>query len=126
MGTRRVVLVVDDEAITREVVEAMLGLEDVEVHTAHDGEAALAIAGDVRPDLVLLDIMMPGLDGIDVCRRLHEDHGIATPRVVMLTAKDDDASRRAAADAGAVAYLVKPFSAIDLFRVLDGEYSRGT
>lgn len=126
MRARRVVLVVDDEAITRDVVEAMLELEDVEVHTAHDGESAITMAADLRPDLVLLDVMMPGLDGIGVCRQLHESYGPDTPRVVMLTAKRDEPTRQAAAEAGAAAYLEKPFSAIDLFRVVDGEPIRGT
>ncbi|HEX8004668.1 MAG TPA: response regulator [Mycobacteriales bacterium] len=117
-GSRRVVLVVDDEAITREVVTAMLELEDVEVHSASSGEDALAKAADVRPDLVLLDVMMPGLDGFEVCRRLTAEP--APPTIVMLTAKADDESRRVAAAAGASAYLVKPFSARDLFKVVEG------
>ena len=112
------VLVVDDEAITRDVVGAMLEMEDVEVHTAVDGESALAMAGDVRPDLVLLDVMMPGIDGVEVCRRLTEAGD--GPRVVMLTAKADELSRQAATAAGASAYLVKPFSAVDLFKAVDG------
>ena len=124
MRPRRVVLVVDDEAITREVVAAMLELEDVEIHTAHDGDTALAMAGDLHPDLVLLDVMMPGLDGFEVCRRMTAAD--APPRVVMLTANSDDASRREAAEAGATSYLVKPFSAVDLFRVVDEEPVRGT
>ena len=119
MAARRVVLIVDDEAVTREVVEAMLELEDLEVHTAHDGDAALSVAAAVRPDLVLLDIMMPGLDGFDVCRQLHETYGGDAPRVVMLSARADDDARRLAAEAGASAYLVKPFSAFDLFRVVE-------
>ena len=119
-AARRVVLVVDDEAITREVVTAMLELEDVEVHAAHNGEDALAMALDVHPDLVLLDVMMPGLDGFEVCRRLRDTGNGTAPRVVMLTAKADDDSRRVAAEAGAEAYLVKPFSARDLFRVVEG------
>ena len=123
MSPRRVVLVVDDEEITRDVVGAMLEIEDVEVHTAHDGESALALAEDVRPDLVLLDVMMPGLDGFEVCRRL--SGGPGAPRIVMLTARADAASRQAAADAGAVGYLVKPFSAMDLFKAVDGERARG-
>ncbi len=118
-AARRVVLVVDDEAITREVVTAMLELEDVEVHAASSGEDALALARDVRPDLVLLDVMMPGIDGFEVCRRLRAETANA-PRVVMLTAKADEESRAIAAEAGADAYLVKPFSAIDLFRVVEG------
>jgi DNA-binding response OmpR family regulator len=120
MTERRVVLVVDDEAITRDVVGAMLELEYVDVHTAHSGEQALALAADVRPDVVLLDVMMPGLDGFDVCRRLRETYGADAPRIVMLTARADDAARQAAHEAGAAAYIVKPFSARDLFAAVDG------
>ena len=124
MTARRVVLVVDDEAITRDVVGAMLALEDVEVHTAHDGDTALAMAEQVRPDLVLLDVMMPGIDGIDVCRRLAATDD--APQVVMLTARADAESREAAAAAGAVGYLVKPFSAVDLFHYVENGHARGT
>jgi DNA-binding response OmpR family regulator len=118
-GPRRVVLVVDDEAITREVVGAMLELEDVEVHVSPDGEDALLKAVEINPDLVLLDVMMPGIDGFETCRRLRA--APRPPRVVMLTAKDDEHSRKVAADAGADAYLVKPFSARDLFRIVENE-----
>lgn len=124
MSPRRVVLVVDDESITRDVVGAMLELEDVDVHVAHDGATALAKAEEVHPDLVLLDVMMPGVDGMEVCRRLSAQPD--APRVVMLTGLSDDASRRAAAEAGASGYLVKPFSAVDLFHVVDGEAAHGT
>ncbi|HVF04751.1 MAG TPA: response regulator [Frankiaceae bacterium] len=123
MSARRVVLVVDDESITRDVVQAMLELEHVAVHTAADAAAALALAEEVRPDLVLLDVMMPGMDGIEVCRLLAARPD--APRVVMLTARADDTARRAAAEAGAVGYLVKPFSAVDLFAVVDEEPVRG-
>jgi DNA-binding response OmpR family regulator len=119
---RRVVLVVDDESITLDVVRAMLALEDLEVHTAHDGESALAKAHEVHPDIVLLDVMMPGIDGIEVCKRLMAN---GAPRVVMLTARGDSEVKRAAAEAGAAGYLVKPFSAIDLFKVVDGGQARG-
>jgi CheY-like chemotaxis protein len=126
MRPRRVVLVVDDQAITRDVVGAMLEAEDdVVVHTAPDGVAALHLAGEVRPDVVLLDVMMPGSDGFAVCRELHATYGADAPRVVMLTARSDEEARRAAEEAGAVAYLVKPFSARDLFRAVDGEPVRG-
>jgi DNA-binding response OmpR family regulator len=117
MRPRRVVLVVDDEAITRDVVGAMLELDDVEIHTAHDGESALTRAAEISPDLVLLDVTMPGVDGFEVCRRLRAN--ASAPRVVMLTALADDLSRRTAAEAGADAYLVKPFSAADLYAVVD-------
>jgi CheY-like chemotaxis protein len=123
MRPRRVVLVVDDEAITRDVVVAMLELDDVEVHHAADGESALKAAAEVLPDVVLLDVMMPGMNGFDVCRALLETP--EPPRVVMLTARADPMSRATAIEAGAAGYLVKPFSARDLFRVVDEEPADG-
>jgi CheY-like chemotaxis protein len=113
--------VVDDEAITRDVVVTMLELDDVEVHHASDGDTALALADKVRPDVVLLDAMMPGMDGFAVCRALRDAYGDEGPRVVMLTARADAAARDAAEAAGAVGYIVKPFSGLDLFRLLDEE-----
>lgn len=121
MPARRVVLVVDDEAITRDVVGAMLELEDVDVHTAADAESALATAREVRPDVVLLDVT--GVDGFAVCRALTALEN--APRVVMLTGRADAESRRAAAEAGASGYLLKPYSAVDLFRVIEEEQARG-
>ena len=123
MSARRVVLVVDDEAITRDVVGAMLQFEDVDVHTAHDADSALETARAVKPHVVLLDVMLPGTDGLEVCRRLTALPD--APRVVMLTGRADDAARRAAAEAGASGYLVKPYSAVDLFRVVDEGGARG-
>jgi DNA-binding response OmpR family regulator len=119
----RVVLVVDDEAITRDVVVAMLELDHVAVHHAADGESALKVAADVRPDVVLLDVMMPGMNGFDVCRALCDTP--TPPRVVMLTARADADARAAAFEAGATGYLVKPFSARDLFAVVDEESAGG-
>jgi CheY-like chemotaxis protein len=119
---RRVVLVVDDDAITREVVGAMLELDDVEIHAAHDGDSALKQAAEVRPDLVLLDVSMPGVDGFEVCRRLRDD---GVRRIVMLTGHADDGSRATAAEAGAEAYLVKPFSAAELYAVVEREPADG-
>lgn len=120
---RRVVLVVDDDALTRDVVGAMLELDEVEIHAAHDGDSALKQAAELRPDLVLLDVSMPGVDGFEVCRRLRTD---GVPRVVMLTGHADAASRKAAAEAGAVAYLVKPFSASELYAVVEQEAAGGS
>ena len=125
MARRRVVLVVDDQAITRDVVAVMLDQDEVEVHAAHDGETALKQAALLRPDVVLLDVSMPGgLDGFEVCRRLRAEP--EPPRVVMLTGHDDAAYRRRAREAGAEAYLVKPFSAADLYAAVEREAARGT
>jgi CheY-like chemotaxis protein len=126
MRPRRVVLVVDDQALTRDVVGEMLGGDDaVEVHTAAGGDDALALAGTLRPDVVVLDVSMPGRDGIAVARELRETFGPEAPRVVMLTGRSDPEVRRAATEAGAAAYLVKPFSAVELFRAVAEEPSGG-
>lgn len=114
-------LVVDDEDITRDVVGAMLDGAQVVVRTASSGAEALAIARAEHPELVLLDVSMPGVDGFSVCREIKADGSLADTRVVMLTGRSDSGSRRAAADAGADGYLVKPFSARELFSLVEGD-----
>jgi CheY-like chemotaxis protein len=125
MRPRRVVLVVDDQPMTREVVNAMLEHDEVEVHMASSAADALETAERVRPDVVLLDVMMPDMDGFAVCRALVAAYGADAPRIVMLTGRSDDVARREALAAGASGYLVKPFSAMDLFRVVDEEPVHG-
>ena len=104
------ILVVDNEADIRRFIEVNLRLEGFEVVSAPDGEQGLAAAFEVDPNLVLLDVMMPGIDGIEVCRQLDG----ARTKVVMLTARDDAETRAAAEEAGADRYLTKPFSAVEL------------
>lgn len=101
------VLVVDDQQVMREGLVALLELIDgVEVTgDAADGDAALALVPDTRPDVVLMDLRMPGMDGVTATRRITEDHpGVA---VLVLTTYDDDASIAAALHAGARGYLTK-------------------
>jgi DNA-binding response OmpR family regulator len=100
------VLVVDDEETILEFLGMGLGYEGFTVETAADGVGALAAAQRFRPDLVILDIMLPGLDGIEVCRRLRANSDVA---IIMLTAKGEVAERIAGLDAGADDYLPKPF-----------------
>jgi len=102
------VLIVEDDAPVRRMLERSLGAEGFEVRAAADGGAALAMAEDSAPDLVVLDIAMPGLTGIDVCRRLR-DKGL-TGGVLMLTARDAVGDRVRGLDAGADDYVVKPFA----------------
>ncbi|MGH2724243.1 MAG: response regulator transcription factor [Actinomycetota bacterium] len=110
------VLVVEDDPTVREVLSTLLGFEGCEVELAEDGESGLEVADRMRPDVVLLDIMMPGLDGFDVCRTLKaEPH---PPKVVMVTAKTSEEDEREGQAAGADAYLRKPFSPIELLRVV--------
>lgn len=101
-------LVVDDEPNIRELLSTSLRFAGFEVHTAEDGHSALAIAEKVRPDLLVLDVMMPGLDGFGVTRRLRE-RGRDTP-VLFLTAKDDVSDRINGLTVGGDDYVTKPFS----------------
>jgi two-component system response regulator ResD len=103
------VLVVDDEAIVCDVLERYLEREGFEVETARDGEQALDAAGWFHPDLVLLDLMLPKIDGIEVFRRLGEA-GAASTAVIMLTAKGEEVDRVVGLELGADDYVVKPFS----------------
>jgi len=107
----RVVVVDDDEAL-RSAVRRALRLEGYEVELAGDGEEALARLADLRADLVVLDVLMPVLDGITVCRRLRES-GDRTP-ILMLTARDAVSDRVVGLDAGADDYLTKPFALEEL------------
>jgi two-component system, OmpR family, response regulator MprA len=106
------VLVVDDEPAVRDAVERVLRVEGFEVETAIDGRDAIRRVAEMRPDAMLLDILMPGLDGLEVCRRMR-DTGDKTP-VLMLTARDGVSDRVEGLEAGADDYLSKPFALDEL------------
>jgi two-component system response regulator MprA len=106
------VLVVEDDEHVRDAVTRALRYEGYEVHTAADGNEALVRAVDVEPDAILLDVLMPGTDGLAVCRRLR-DRGDHTP-ILMVTARHEVTDRVAGLDAGADDYLVKPFALDEL------------
>jgi len=106
------VLVVDDEPAVRTALERALRLEAYDVELASDGREALERLADAPPDALVLDVAMPELDGLEVCRRLR-DAGDRTP-VLMLTARDAIDDRVAGLDAGADDYLVKPFALKEL------------
>jgi two-component system, OmpR family, response regulator MprA len=106
------ILVVDDESAVREAVERALRLDGYEVTLAGDGREALETLDERSPDAVVLDVLMPRLDGLELCRRLR-GRGDRTP-VLMLTARDAVADRVAGLDAGADDYLVKPFALEEL------------
>ena len=114
------VLIVEDQHDVREVIRVSLELEDFEIHEAADGPSGLQLAARLKPDLMLLDVMMPGgLDGLQVCQRIKSDPLLRRTKVVMLTARDQDADRKAATQAGADHYLAKPFSPIELLSVVN-------
>ncbi|HET7559531.1 MAG TPA: response regulator transcription factor [Limnochordia bacterium] len=106
-GERLRVLVVDDERGIREFLKLGLEYEGFEVQLAADGEEALRAAGAWRPHVVVLDIMMPGMDGLSVCKTLRGDPNVI---IIFLSAKDEVDDRIAGLDLGADDYLVKPFS----------------
>ncbi len=108
--SRQRILVVDD---TPENIDVLGGIlrQDYEVRVATNGERALKVAaGEPRPDMILLDIMMPGMDGYEVCRRLKDDPATATIPVIFVTAKDDPNDEEMGLELGAVDYITKPIS----------------
>jgi DNA-binding response OmpR family regulator len=107
MSAQGHVLVVDDEPIVREILERYLSREGFVVTTAADGQAALDAFEASKPDLIVLDLMLPRVDGLEVFRRIRERNG--TP-VIMLTARGEEVDRVVGLDLGADDYVPKPFS----------------
>jgi len=105
------ILVVDDEISLQETLAYNLSKEGYTVEVAGDGNKALELARSSKPDLVILDVMLPGLDGFEVCRILRQEANIP---VLMLTARDDEIDRVVGLEVGADDYLVKPFSMREL------------
>lgn len=110
MQTRTIVVVEDEETIASAVV-ARLRREGFRVEAAGDGPSAVDLVGRVHPDLVVLDLMLPGFDGIEVCRRIQEDHPVP---VLMLTARDSETDVLVGLGVGADDYMTKPFSPREL------------
>ncbi len=106
------ILVVEDEAKLAQFIELELKYEGYEVTVANDGFTGLTTAREIQPDLIILDWMLPGLSGLELCRRLRTT-GDKVP-VILLTAKDDVSERVAGLDAGADDYVLKPFSVEEL------------
>lgn len=122
------ILVSDDDPVILRLLQVNFGLEGFEVQTATQGEDALQRAKEMGPDVILLDVMMPGLDGWEVCRRLKEDEGLANTPVVFLSARAQDEDRQRGYELGVAAYVTKPFDPsrlIKLVRQLVGEASEG-
>jgi len=109
------ILIVDDESQNRRLLEALLGHEGYVTRTAEDGEEALAAIADDPPDLILLDVMMPGLDGRQVARAVKADPATSKIPIIMVTAQTDREARLAALDAGAEDFLSKPVDRAELW-----------
>jgi DNA-binding response OmpR family regulator len=118
------VLIVDDDADIREIAVLKLRLAGLDVETESDGESGLAAALELKPDLVLLDWMMPRLTGLEVCRRLRENPETAETPIMLLTARAQEADVDRGFAAGADDYIVKPFSPRELVTRVSAQLAR--
>ena len=116
---KKKVLIVDDEHNVRRLVAATLSGGDYEVLQARDGVEALETIRREHPTVVLLDIQMPGLDGVEVCRQVKADPKLRETVVVILTAQAQAEARRRAAAAGADTFLTKPFSPLQVLEIVE-------
>ena len=117
---KRTVLIADDDKALASAIAATLDLEGLETVVVHDGEQALALARALHPDLILLDVMMPGRSGIEVCATLKTDPMTNSIPVVFITAKSEQTDRIVGLAAGADEYLTKPFSPTELIALVKG------
>ena len=111
---KKKILLADDNDLIRQLIGVTLGEDQYDLVHATDGEEALRFAWEKRPDLVLLDVAMPGIDGFQVCQALKSDPRTSRIVVLMLTAKGSDADRAMGDEVGADGYFSKPFSPIAL------------
>ncbi len=104
------ILIVEDEKDIRELLAFSLGKEGFTVIEADSGVTALSLAGMKKPDLVILDLMLPGMDGLSLCKQMQRDPTTAAIPVIMLTARGEEVDRIVGLELGAADYIVKPFS----------------
>jgi len=114
------ILIADDEEDVKFVIQLFLESKGYEIVTAFDGLDAIDKARAEKPDLILLDIMMPLIDGFEVCRKLKADKDTAGIPIVMISAASQTESKKKGLEAGASDYIVKPFEPDHLHKVLDG------
>lgn len=114
-GPRRVLIVEDDDSIAL-ALEFVLGREGYEHDRVADGTEALQLIRDRRPDLVLLDVMLPGLSGYEICHQVRHDPAIAGVRILMMTARGSAQDQRRARELGADGFVAKPFELESLRR----------
>ncbi len=115
------ILIVDDQVEVRELVQVTLEIGDYQILSAENGRQALEIARAEHPDIILMDIMMPGsdVDGLEACRQLKSDPQTADITIVMLSAKGQESDIEAGKNAGADDYFTKPFSPIALIEKVE-------
>ena len=118
------ILIIEDQADIRRLIRWTLEFENFEIHEANNGPSGLEAARKLKPDLILLDVMMPGgLDGFQVCEQIKADAVLSQVPVVILTARSQQRDRDAGNRAGADAFLPKPFSPLQLVDTVNGMLS---
>ncbi|WP_428241498.1 phosphate regulon transcriptional regulator PhoB [Gynuella sp.] len=122
----KTILVVDDETPIREMIAAALEMAGYHCIEAGDAQEAMSVVVDQKPDLLLLDWMLPGSSGVEICRRLKRDHLTAEIPVIMLTAKGEEDHKIQGLEAGADDYITKPFSPRELVARLKAVLRRAT
>lgn len=113
---KKPILLVDNNPDTLNILTAILQGEGYVTDTAADGEMALKKVGAQQPQIILLDLMLPKISGIDVCRKLKKDHATRHIPVIIMTAKSNDEAKKGVVSAGADSYLLKPFDPADLLK----------
>ena len=114
------VLIVEDQADIRKLIRMTLEFEPYEIFEASDGVTGLRMAAELQPEMLLLDVMMPGeLDGLLVCRSVRADPRLSGTRVLLLSARGQARDREAGVQAGADDYLIKPFSPLQLVETIE-------
>ena len=112
------ILIVDDETYILNILDFSLDSEGFEVVTAADGEQALFRTDELQPDLIILDVMMPKLDGFEVCRAIKAKQETKDIPVILLSAKDSEKDKRKGKEAGCDRYMTKPFSPLRLIETV--------
>ena len=114
------ILIIEDQPDIRKLVRMTLDFNDYEIHDTADAETGMRMVEEIGPDLILLDIMMPGrMDGLALCRLLKNSDTYRSIPLILLTARGQQADREAGVNAGADEYMVKPFSPIRLIEVVE-------
>ncbi len=109
------ILIVDDDAVSRMAIEGLLSSEPYELYFASNGPDGIATAITLHPDLILLDVMMPHMDGFEVCERIRALPDIAEVPILLITSLDDQSSRISGLQAGADDFITKPYNSVELF-----------
>ena len=114
------ILIVDDQPFNVDLLEEELEDLGYETVTAENGQEGLDVIRETRPGLVLLDVMMPMMNGYDVCKAIREDPDLADVQVILLTAKGQEADRERGVEVGATRYMTKPFDPDELLEIAKG------